>query len=109
MQVILVATGGGCRVFAESGEMATELAGRRVSFLAPELGDKCLAIVDERAIWRRDARSAWSQIGKAEIPLQSLTSLNGVVFAGGLNEVVMLQVGDGGEMERLRGFDATLG
>ena len=65
MKVILVATGGGCRVFAESGETATELAGRKVSFLASELGDRCLALVDGREIWRRDPRGGWSQIGKA--------------------------------------------
>lgn len=109
MAAVLVATSGGCRVFAESGETATELAGRQVSFLAREMGDCCLAIVDGREIWRRDPGGGWSQIGKAEIPLQSLASLNGVVLAGGLNEAAMLQVGDRGEMERLRGFDATPG
>ncbi len=109
MAVILVATRGGCRVFDVTGEMATELAGRTVSFLARELGGSCLAIVNEQEIWRRDAHGPWSQVGKAETPLQSLTSLDGIVFAGGLNEAAMLRVSAGGEAERLQGFEATPG
>ncbi len=109
MAAILIATGGGCRVFSETSEMATELAGRPVSFLTKEPGGSCLAIVNEQEIWRRNAHGSWSQVGKAELPLQSLTSVDGVVFAGGWNEAAMLRISDGGNAERLQGFDATPG
>jgi hypothetical protein len=109
MSAILLATGGGCRAFGEAGEMAMELAGRPVSFLAKEPGGSCLAIVNEQEIWRRNAHGSWSQVGKAGIPLQSLTSLQGAVFAGAMNEAAMLRISDGGNAERLAGFDATPG
>lgn len=109
MAEVLIATGAGCRVFSESGEAAWELPGRSVSFLAKEPGGSCLAIVDENQIWRRNAGAAWSCVAQAQIPLQSLTSAAGTVFAGGLNEAGMLRVNAGGEAERLQGFDATPG
>jgi hypothetical protein len=86
-----------------------ELVGRQVSFLGKDLGGSCLAIVEGKEIWRRDVHGSWSHVSKAEIPLQSLISVDGVVFAGGLNGAVMLRVGDGGDLERLKGFDATPG
>ncbi len=109
MAEVLTATGAGCRVFNESGEVALELPGQSVSFLAQEPGGSCLAIVDENQIWRRDAGATWSRVAQAQIPLQSLTSAAGTVFAGGLSEAGMLRVNAGGEAERLQGFDATPG
>src|SRR5277367_3621067 len=109
MAAVLVASGGGCRVFRESGEIATELAGRQVSSLVGEPGGSCLATIDDQEIWRRNVLGAWSQIGKAEIPLQSLASLIDAIFAGGSNEAAMFRVREGGELERLKSFDATPG
>ncbi len=109
MPVVLIATHSGCRVFEESGEIATELVGREVNFLELERGDSCLAIIEGREIWRRDVGGRWSLIGKSEMPVQSLTSLDSVVFAGGLDEAVMSRVGARGEVERLKGFDETPG
>ncbi len=109
MPVVLVATGSGCRVFAVSGEIDTELGGREVHFLAREVGGSCLAIVEGKEIWRRDAGGRWSLVRKSEMPLQSLTSVDGVIFAGGLDEAAMLCVSARGEVERLKGFDETPG
>ncbi len=109
MAVVLVATSAGCRVFGESGETATELSGRAVSYLGKEPDGNCLGIVDEDEIWRRDAAAAWSFVARAPIPLQSLTSFRGTVFAGGLNEASMWRVSVAGDVERLKGFDVTPG
>jgi len=109
MAVVLVATGAGCRVFGENGEAVPELPGRAVSFLAKEPGGSCLAIVDEDEIWRRDLSSAWSFVAQAQVPLQSLTSAAGVIFAGGLNEATMFRISAAGEVERLKSFDEAPG
>jgi hypothetical protein len=108
MAVVLVATGAGCRVFGETGETIPELLGRSVSFVAKEPGGSFVAIVDEKEIWRREAGALWSFVARAPVPLQSLTSAAGTVFAGGLNEAIMWRVSAGG-MERLSGFDETPG
>jgi hypothetical protein len=108
MATVLVATYSGCRAFAESGETGRELAGREVNFLAREPSDSCIAIIEGKEIWRRDVGGSWSLISNSAMPLQSLTSVDSVVFAGGLDEAVMLRVGRG-EVERLKGFDVTPG
>ena len=74
-----------------------------------EPGGRCLAVIVAQEIWRRNVVGAWSQIGKAEISLQSLASLDGVVFAGGMNEAALLRVRGSGELECLKSFDATPG
>jgi hypothetical protein len=109
MTTVLIATHGGCRVFTPSGERETELVGRRVGALAAEPDGFCLAIVDERQIWRRTPGGIWSQAGQASIPLQSIVSLDGTIFAGGMDEAVLLRIPAGGNAERLRGFDHTAG
>ena len=109
MTAVLIATANGCRVFHEDQETDTELEGRAVSFLTKEQGGSCLAVVDEQQIWRRDVSGTWCQMGAAEIPLESLTSLDGVVFAGAMNEAAVLRVDGRGTVERLSGFDATPG
>ena len=105
MTKILIATNEGCRVFSENGETAWELAGRAVSFITKDVGDSCLAILDENQIWRRDAGAAWSFVAQAQIPLQSLTASGDAIFAGGLNEATMLRVSAAGDIERLNAFD----
>jgi hypothetical protein len=109
MTAILIATARGCLVFREDGETAIELDGRAVGFVSKEREGSCLAIVDEREIWRRDLSGSWSLIAKADIPLESLTALDGVVFAGGMNGASMLRVEGGGTVERLASFDVTPG
>ena len=109
MAIVLAATGAGCRVFGESGEMASELPGRTVSFITRDPDGNCLAIVDEKQIWKRDLGGMWGFVAQAEISLQSLLSSGGAVFAGGLNEAVVLRVSSDGDVERLGGFDETRG
>ena len=109
MAAILVATGSGCRVFTDAVEGMIELSGRQVSALAPAAGGACLAVVDGQEIWRRDAGGAWSRVTATGIRLQSITSVGGTIFAGGMDEAVMLRIPAGGEAERLKGFDNTPG
>jgi len=109
MDVILVATGSGCRAFTDAGEGRTELAGRHVCAVAPEAGGTCLAVVDGQEIWRRDASGIWSRVATAGINLQSIASVDGIIFGGGMDEAVMVRIPLNGKPERLKGFDNVPG
>jgi len=109
MNTVRVATGSGCRAFTDAGEGRTELAGRHVCAVAPEVAGTCLAAVDRQEIWRRDASGAWAKVATAGINLQSLTSVGGVIFGGGMDEAVMVRIAASGKPERLKGFDNTPG
>jgi hypothetical protein len=109
MAVLLVATDSGCRVFSDSGESPFELAGRKVYALAREASGACLAALDGQEIWRRDAGGAWSKAGVAGISLQSIVSVGGTIFAGGMDEAVMVRIPPSGRPERLSGFDIVPG
>lgn len=109
MNLLLVATGGGCRTFSSAGESSTELIGHHVSAVMPETGGTSLAIVDEQEIWRRDASSAWSKVAATGIHLQSITSVNGTIFAGLMNEAAILRIDAGEKTERLKSFDKVSG
>jgi len=109
MATILVATGYGCRAFTDAGEGQTELAGRHVCAVAPEVGGTCLAVVNGQEIWRRGARGAWSMVATAGISLQSIASVDGLLFGGGMDEAVMVRISAGREPERLNGFDNAPG
>jgi hypothetical protein len=109
MNGILVATASGCRVFSSSGEGPTELAGRLVSALAPEIGGTCLAVVDKQDIWRRSANGAWSKVATTGIWLQSIVSVGGTLFGGAMDEAAMVRISPGGEVERLKSFDDVPG
>jgi len=109
MAVILVGTHSGCRAFVTSGELETELAGRRIGALTPEAGGTCLAIVDEHEVWRRDTGGLWSRVASTGLPLQSVASVKGTLFAGGMDEAVLFRIPADGAVERLNGFDNTAG
>jgi hypothetical protein len=109
MNTILVATGSGCRAFTDAGEGQTELPGRRVGAVTRAVGEACLAVVDGQEIWRRDARGAWSRVTTTGISLQSITSVGGTIFAGGMDEAAMVRVSASGQAERLTGFDNVPG
>jgi hypothetical protein len=109
MNGILVATSFGCRLFTPTGEGPTELAGRFVSALAAEQGGACLAVVDKREIWRRDAQGAWSRVATTGLWLQSVVSAGGTVFGGAMEEAAMLRLLPNGEAERLKSFDNVAG
>jgi hypothetical protein len=72
--------------------------------LAREFGGNCLAVVDEKEIWRR-INGAWSQVASSDLSLQSIISVDGTIFAGGLDEAAMIRISLGGQAERLKGFD----
>jgi hypothetical protein len=109
MNAILVATGSGCRVFSPTGEGPTELAGKLVSALAPEIGGTCLAVVDKQEIWRRSANGAWVRAATTGIWLQSIASVGGTLFGGAMDEAAMVRISPGGEAERLKSFDNVPG
>src|SRR3984885_12800810 len=103
MAVVLVATSSGFRVFTATGGGEVELAGRPVSAVAPEMGGACLAVIDGQEIWRRAVGGAWSRVATARLRLQSITSLEGTIFGGGMEEAEIVRISAGGQEERLRG------
>jgi hypothetical protein len=109
MAFVLVATSSGCRSFTDDGEGEVELAGRHVCAVSSERGGTCLALVDAKEMWRRSIKGAWTHIATARIALQSVTSLAGIIFAGGQDEAALLCVPIGGEPHRLDGFDHMRG
>jgi hypothetical protein len=109
MTTILVATDSGCRVFRETGEGEVELAGHRICALAPDGSGACLAVVDEKEVWRRSADGTWSRLSAVEIGLQSIMSGHGVLYGGGMNEAAILRIARNGESERLKSFDHVQG
>ncbi len=109
MTDLLLATEDGCRVFTESGEGPTELAGRAVGALAAEGEASCLAIVDGQELWRRDPGGAWVLVAPTGIFLQSVASIDGQIYAGGMDEPALLRVEPAGKVERLTSFEATPG
>jgi hypothetical protein len=109
MAKVLIAASSGCRVFGETGERETELAGRQVSAMSSEVKGTCLAVVDEREIWRRGLDGIWTRVATAEFSLQSIASIDGIIFGGAMDEAAMVRISEGGEAERLRGFDICPG
>ncbi len=109
MAEVLVATDSGCRVFSETREDTLELAGRKISALALEADGACVAVVDEKEVWRRSANGTWSKLAAVDIGLQSIMSSGGAIFGGGLDEAAILRIPRNGEPERLKSFDDVLG
>jgi hypothetical protein len=109
MAEVLVATHSGCLAFAEAGECETELAGREVSALATAADGSCLAVANERELWRRVATGAWFNVTATDISLQSIATVDGSMFVGGRDEAAIVRVRPGTEPERLKGFDIVPG
>jgi hypothetical protein len=109
MALVLVATGNGCRVFTDEGEGETELPGRCVWAMAPDVAGGCIAIVDEKEIWRRSAGAGWSPVATTAVSLASIASVNGKIFAGLMEDAAMVRIGSGDEVEPLTGFDDVPG
>ena len=85
MVEVLVATDSGCRVFSDSGEKETELSGRRLSAMSTEIKG---TVIDGHEISRRDPHGAWTKVAATHIHLQSITSIDGMIFGGGMDEAV---------------------
>jgi hypothetical protein len=109
MAFVLVATSAGCRVFSTDRDRRVELPGRCVWAIAHDLGGACLAIVDGDEIWRRDAGGEWSLVAVTGLTLASIASVNGKIFAGSMEEAVMISINSSNEVERLIGFDNVPG
>jgi hypothetical protein len=109
MTSVILATDSGCRTFTDAGEGLTELAGHPVSALAPEPGGSCLAIIDSQQIWRRHLNGEWKQVAVTDIALQSVTSISGTIFAGGMDEAALFRILPNGTTERLTSFDRIPG
>lgn len=109
MASVLFATQSGVQVFWDAGEGDTELAGHSVSALATGAGSTCLAVVDGRDIWQRDVSGTWSKKATTAMSLQSIVSVDGEIFAGGMDEAAILRISAAGEVERLTSFDLISG
>jgi hypothetical protein len=109
MGTVLIATSLGCRVFDITGEKETEMAGRQFSAMSSEVGGTCLAVVDGHEIWRRGLDGGWTRVATADISLQSITSIDGMIFGGGMDEAAMVRIPVDGKAERLAGFDSCSG
>lgn len=113
MPITLRATDSGCRVFTDSGKETRELAGRRVGPLEREIGGACLAIVDEKEVWRRGADGSWSEVtahaAAFDIRLESIMSCRDVIFCGAMDEAAIVRIPQRGVPERLKSFDNVPG
>jgi hypothetical protein len=109
MTKVLVSASSGCRVFGETGERETELPGRQFSAMSSEVDGTCLAVVDQREIWRRGLDGTWVRVATTEFSLQSIASINGMIFGGAMDEAAMVRMPVNAEAERLRGFDICSG
>lgn len=109
MAKVLVSASSGCRVFGEAGERETELAGRQVSAMSSEVEGTCLAVIDQHEIWRRGLDGAWMRVATTEFSLQSIASINGMIFGGAMDEAAIVRIPLNGKAERLEGFDMCSG
>jgi hypothetical protein len=109
MAKVLVSASSGCRVFSETGEQKTELGGRQLSAMASEIEGTCLAVVDGQEIWRRGLDGTWTRVATAEFGLQSIASVDGMIFGGAMDEAAIVRIPVSGDAERLEGFDICSG
>jgi hypothetical protein len=108
MALILVATSRGCRAFHDGVE-TVELPGRLIWAIAHDAGGACIAIVDGKEIWRRSAGALWTLAATADVPLASIVSVNGKIFAGAMGEAALFSIGPDNIVQREKGFDAVPG
>jgi hypothetical protein len=109
MALVLVATSTGCRVFSSNSDGRVELPGRCVWAISHDVGGAGLAIVDGKEIWRRSPGAQWSLVATTDVTLASIASINGRIFAGAMEDAVMVSISSDNEVERLTGFDSVPG
>jgi hypothetical protein len=68
-----------------------------------------VAVIDGKEIWRRAVSGAWSRVATVSMCLQSITSVDGSIFGGGMEEAEVVRIPKGGPTERLRGLDNVQG
>jgi hypothetical protein len=107
MAVVLVATSRGCFLYTDHGDPTLELPNKQIGALASDIGDSCLAIVNENEIWRCNTTATWSHIATANLPLASITSLNGTIFVGAAAEASLWTITSANEVKRVITFDDT--
>jgi len=108
MATILVGTIKGCQVIKGNGEVKTELPDRVVGALTRN-ADSCLAVVDGKEIWRRDANEEWSEVTKVDDFLVSIVPVNGSIFAGTMGGARLWSLSPKREAEQVNGFDSVEG
>lgn len=109
MTSVLIATSMGCRVFRDDGNEKLELPGQQVWAITPDVGGACVAIVNDKEIWRRSASAEWSHVATADIALASITSVSGKIFAGSMSDAVMISISGTNQVEPVLGFDRVPG
>jgi hypothetical protein len=109
MTMILVATDSGCRVFSELGEGRIELAGRRLGPLASHADGTCVAIVDEKEVWRRFVDGTWHRLSDVDMELQSICSGRAAIFCGGMSDAAIVRISPNTEPVRLKSFEVVQG
>jgi hypothetical protein len=109
MSLILVPTNSGLRTFTSSGEGESELPGRQIGALVHAHDGSCVAVIDEKQIWQRGAAGDWSHVAIVDFAVQSLTSSDGTIYAGGMNEAAIVRISHKGLPERLHSFDRVPG
>jgi len=109
MTTILVATDSGCRVFSEAGEGRIELAGRRLGPFASHLDGTCIAIVDEKEVWRRFVDGTWHRLVDVDIELQSICSGRAAILCGGMRDAAIIRISPNSGPVRLTSFEVVSG
>jgi hypothetical protein len=85
-----------------------ELAGQPVGALAPDGHGGALAIVSGHALRRRTPDGKWITLATSEVPLSCCVSVGDVIYVG-TDDARVLRVGETGDIEPLRGFEAVAG
>ncbi|HEY0795642.1 MAG TPA: hypothetical protein VGD64_07655 [Acidisarcina sp.] len=89
--------------------MPTELPGRPFSALIFEPEGTCIAVIDGHEIWRRAVSGVWVNLATSPTSLQSVASMGGILFGGGMEEASIVRITGDGRSEHLTGFDLCPG
>lgn len=85
-----------------------ELAGQPVGALAPDSHGSALAIVAGHALRRRTPDGKWITLATSEVQLSCCVSVGDVIYVG-TDDARVLRVGETGDIETIRGFEAVAG
>jgi len=105
---VLAATADGYHVLTSSGEHHVSLEGQGVEALTPGPSGTWIAIVDGHEIWQHGDDDQWRVIGRSDLELVCLVTIDDVVFAG-TSGPRMVRLDADGLLSPLPGFDATPG